>query len=419
MGVDFFRLPPLSFKLMNGKTDERIAEKPITSGFSATILVVDDTMENLQVLGGFLKEWGYRIRPAKSGKLALAAVHSAVPDLVLLDINMPEMDGYEVCRRFKSDLRLRDVPVIFITALNDTEAKVRAFGCGGVDFVTKPFQAEEVRARIETHLTLSKLQKELKNQNLELKTAYERVCRLESMRDDLTRMIVHDLRSPFQSILSNLEFVKSTADHLDDEQSGSLEQAGRSVSGLLSLVDDIIDVGRLEEGQMPMRPEETDPGKLVDEAVAGLAWLKPGHEMRIVRPSEPVRLLADPVLLRRVIGNLVANALKFSPRGKPITVAYGQTENDEVLISIADRGPGIPAEYRDRIFEKYVQVQAQQAGARASSGLGLPFCRLAVDAHGGRIEVESEVGKGSVFTVVLPRNLPTCARSGKPSGDVS
>lgn len=376
------------------------------NGQPASILVVDDLMENLQVLGGFLKDWGYRIRPAKSAKLALAAVRNAVPDLILLDINMPEMDGYELCRRLKGDVRLREVPVIFITALNDTEAKVKAFACGGVDFVTKPFQAEEVRARIDTHLGMSRLRQELQNQNLELKTAYERVCRLEGMRDDLTRMIVHDLRSPFQSILSHLEYVKGAGNTLNDDQRDSVDQAGRSLSSLLSMVDDIIDVGRLEEGQMPVRLAEVDPGTLIDEAVAGLAWFKPGHELRIVRPTEPVRLLADPMLLRRIVGNLLANALKFSPRGKPVTVAYGRAENDEVLISVADRGPGIAPEFRDRIFEKYVQLQARQAGTRSSSGLGLPFCRLAVLAHGGRIEIESEVGKGSVFTVVLPGQLP-------------
>ena len=162
------------------------------------VIVVDDTPANLQLLTGMLKERGYKVRPVPSGKLALQAAKNDPPDLILLDIMMPEMDGYEVCERLKADEKLREIPVIFISALNETMDKVRAFGVGGVDYVTKPFQFEEVDARVRTHL-------ELQRQRRKLKENYEQLRRLEELRDNLVHMIVHDLRNPLTGISGFLD----------------------------------------------------------------------------------------------------------------------------------------------------------------------------------------------------------------------
>jgi two-component system sensor histidine kinase/response regulator len=177
-----------------------------------SILVVDDTPANLRLLTGMLKEQGYRVRPAPNGRLALQAVRAEAPDLILLDINMPEMNGYETCEALKADEAYADIPVIFISALTETSDKIQAFQTGGVDYVTKPFQFEEVQARVEAHLTLFRLKRELEEK-------YRQLKELEQLRDSLTHMIVHDLRSPLTGTLTTLQLIKMTAgDRLEEEE---------------------------------------------------------------------------------------------------------------------------------------------------------------------------------------------------------
>ncbi|MEI9893792.1 MAG: response regulator [Chthoniobacter sp.] len=161
------------------------------------ILVVDDTEANLQLLSGMLRERGYKVRPVPNGRLALQAAKSAPPDLILLDINMPDLDGYEVCAQLKRDERTASVPVLFISALNETMDKVLAFGVGGLDYITKPFQFEEVDARVAAHLKLRRLQVDLEERNSELRRTNAELRRLQELRDNLTHMIVHDLRLPW------------------------------------------------------------------------------------------------------------------------------------------------------------------------------------------------------------------------------
>ena len=167
----------------------------------ASVLVVDDTIENLRLLSELLGEQGYEVRAVTNGRQALQAVEHDPPDLILLDINMPEMNGYEVCRRLKAQERSKDVPVIFLTALTDTADKVRAFDAGGVDYVTKPFQFEEVLARVKTHVALRRAQ-------VELADSYTRLRALEQLRDDLVHMVVHDMRSPLPALLINLRLLR-------------------------------------------------------------------------------------------------------------------------------------------------------------------------------------------------------------------
>ncbi len=201
------------------------------------ILVVDDTPENLHVLAGMLNERGYKVRPVPSGKLALQAAKMTKPDLILLDINMPDLNGYEVCAQLKRDERMLDVPVIFISALNETIDKVMAFGVGGVDYITKPFQFEEVEARVAVHLKLRRTQMELEWRNAELKKTNEELRRLHELRDNLTNMIIHDLRSPLTGVVGAFELIGDEVDRLSHHQasfhgrtSSSWVQADRGCS---------------------------------------------------------------------------------------------------------------------------------------------------------------------------------------------
>jgi len=358
---------------------------------SANILVVDDTAANLQLLTGMLKGRGYKVRPVSSGELALRAVETHAPDLILLDISMPDMDGYEVCRRLKADERWRDIPVLFISALSDTEDKVRAFQAGGVDYVGKPFQLEEVDARVRTHLALHYHQQELK-------ANYARLQEMERLRDNLTHMIAHDMRSPLLALQLSIGLLGSDIPVREVDTAAIVENARLGVSILIDMVSQMLDVSRMEAGKMELKREPCD---LVAIAKDALVSLRPLAESRTlaVRATTPVAATCDRDLIRRVIGNLVGNAIKFTASTGHIAVA-AYTEADRVRVTVTDDGPGIPPEKHQLIFEKFGQVA--EAGHCGGSGLGLTFCKMAVEAHGGTIGLESSPGHGSTFWFSLP-----------------
>ena len=360
-----------------------------------TILIVDDTPENLDILVGILKE-DYRLKVATDGQSALELAAETPPDLILLDIMMPEMDGFEVCRRLKAEPRLGDVPVIFVSALGDLGSKVRAFTGGGVDYVTKPFQPDEVKARVVTHL-------ELQRQRRELAESYERLRGLEKLRDNLVHMIVHDMRSPLMGITGMLEILKmELAGTLHEQHAADFEDALTSGNTLKEMISSLLDVSRMEAGEMPLDRSAVDLREVVTEAIKSLAALVKQCRVIFAPPEQPVTIDCDPEVTRRIVANLVANAIKFTPRKGEVRIGL-EHANEAVTITVTDTGPGIPPEYRTRIFEKFGQVEGRQGGKKYSTGLGLTFFKLAVEAHGGEIGVDSEVGKGSTFWFVVPR----------------
>ncbi len=366
----------------------------------ASILVVDDTPANLQVLVGMLKEHGHRVRPVLEGRLALRAAKAEVPDLVLLDINMPDMNGFEVCEQLKADPKLADTPVIFISGNTETVDKVRAFSVGGVDYVTKPFQMAEVEARVATHL-------ELRRKRRELQESIEALRRLETLRDSLVHMVVHDLRSPLAAISACLEVIKWDAEEQHrQELAADVEMALHATRTIIRLVNSVLDVSKMEGTEMRLQLAPADMAAVARESVEELESLVGTRQLVRDWPDEPVMAVVDRDVVARVLQNLLGNALKFTPTTGVVTIAV-EANDDMVRMAVSDTGPGIPREYRERVFEKFGQVEAVSRGQRFSTGLGLTFCRLAVEAHGGRIGVDSEVGRGSTFWFVLPRNGPT------------
>lgn len=345
----------------------------------ASILIVDDTPANLLLLARMLTERGYQPRTAISGRLALTSARAEPPDLILLDITMPEMDGYEVCEQLKSDAALKDIPVVFISALSETLDKVKAFRVGGVDYVTKPFQFEEVYARVQTHLQLR---------------------RLEQLRDDLTHMVVHDLRNPLTVICGFLDILEfHEGGKLSTETQALVTVARRSAEDLLNMIGSILDVSKIGAGEMRVQREPCDLAALIRSVLAATQPL-PGNRTVTFDGTEPsLTTIADSGLLRRVFQNLLGNALRYTPTGGDVRIAVTRTRG-EVRIAFTDAGPGIAPEYHQRIFEKFGQVGNRRN--RLGTGLGLTFCKLAVEAHGGHIGVDSTVGHGSTFWLVLP-----------------
>jgi signal transduction histidine kinase len=317
------------------------------------ILIVDDTPANLQLLTEMLKKHGYRVRPVPSGKLAIQAVQNEKPDLILLDINMPEMNGYEVCEHFKADEALKEIPVLFISALDETIDKIKAFAAGGVDYVTKPFQFEEVEARVQTHLKLRRLQIELESRNRQLQENYDQLRKLEDLRDNLTHMIVHDMRSPLMGITGYLEMLEMDAGKkLNSDELAILRDARSSGLVLVGMVNSLLDISRLEQGKMPLNVTESDVDVLIQNALNSLGSLTKQVSLLYQKQSLPVMVNCDANLVTRVIANLVGNAIKFTPEGGKVAVSV-EKNGDGAKLCVADTGSGIPREYHEKIFEKF------------------------------------------------------------------
>jgi signal transduction histidine kinase len=368
----------------------------------ANVLVVDDTLENLRLLSSMLGARGYEVRAVTSGRQALQAAERDPPDLILLDINMPEMNGYEVCERFKAHAALKEIPVIFLTALGDVADKVRAFDAGGIDYITKPFQVEEVQARVQTHVALRRA-------NVELNDNYRRLSALEKLRDDLVHMIVHDMRSPLTVLGGHLALLRESAEAtLSAEAVDDLRMAERSARTLSRMVNDLLDVSRLETQKLPLHATEHDLSAIVEDVCTALGTLDRGRTIRLELPGPHV-VFGDASLLKRVIENLVGNAIKHTPAGLGLTLSL-IPGTSSTRVEVKDEGTGVPAEARERIFEKFETLAMRTERRYDSVGLGLAFCKLAVEAHGGHIGVLPGVPRGSVFFFELP-NVAAVARA--------
>lgn len=367
----------------------------MTDGRTApNILVADDTVENLRLLSSILGDCGYEVRPVTNGRQALQAAEREPPDLILLDINMPELDGFEVCVRLKAQPLLKDVPVIFLTALTDVADKVRAFEVGGIDYVTKPFQVEEVTARVRTHLALRRASRELGE-------SYERLRSLEKLRDDLVHMVVHDMRSPLMVLMGHLELLQADVARLGGGSlTEDLDNAVGGAKALNRMANDLLDVSRLEEGKFPLSKAPRDLVALT-ESIAGSVGVLDRARSIVVKASASVVAECDGEVLGRVLQNLLSNAIKHTPAGGRIetsVTAWGE----RVRVEVSDEGPGVPPDVRVTLFEKFGAPRSRADSQYHSAGLGLAFCKLAVEAHGGTIGITPRSPRGSVFWFEIP-----------------
>lgn len=367
---------------------------PRSASSGVDVLAIDDNRNNLLVLCGMLKERGYRVRPATSGRLGLQAAAFQAPDIILLDVSMPDMDGYEVCRALKQNESLREIPVIFLSALGESVDKLRAFESGGYDYITKPFKIEEVVARIDTQVTIRRLRQDLQQR-------YEQLCEAEELRDKLMHLVVHDLRNPLGVIIMGLDCIlNQTRGGLSPFQTELLQASLQQADLISQMVDDLLDIARIEGGQMPVQIAEQDISAVVDAARASVALR--GRRLLLDLSAAPRRAEFDAALVRRVLVNLLGNAVKFTPEHGRVEINV-RRDPGGIRFEVRDTGAGIAPEFHEKIFEKFGQVEQAQPAKLRSTGLGLTFCRLAVEAHGGRVGVESQVGQGSLFWFTLPQ----------------
>lgn len=385
------------------------------------IFVIDDNPINLNLLAHLLRERGYQVRIATSGRRGIVAVRTSVPDLIMLDITMPEMNGYEVCQQLKADDQLRDIPVIFISALDDALDKVKAFEVGGVDYVTKPFQIEEVLARIENQLRISQLQKELRETNNQLERqraqlleANQKLKDVEQAKADFTAMLVHDLKSPLtvvKTMLDLLQFDEVINQAIAEQRLTDVMVASeRNVDKILDLIQEILEFSRIESQNLNLDTEPVNiEGILRDCVVTTSVTALQNHITVEADIQENLPLVyGDRVKLERVFSNLLSNAVKFTPTNGKITIEARQMNQPDstslepplIAVHISDTGEGIPAEEVPYVFEPY--RQATKRKGRLGVGLGLAIVKRIVTAHKGQLCVESQLGVGSRFTVLLP-----------------
>ncbi len=371
---------------------------------SGLILVVDDNEMNRDVLGRRLERQGYRVAMAENGHQAMASVRAQPCDLILLDIMMPEMDGYAVLQQMKADEALRHIPVIMISALDDMESVVRCIEMGAEDYLPKPFNPTLLKARIGACLEKKRGHDREMRLFTQLQQNYIRLQELEKLRDDLKNMIVHDLRTPLTSVIAGMQTLE-TVGALDPVQQ---EMIGIAISGgetLLGMINDLLEVEKMEAGSMPLDYAVLDAAALVAGAVRQVASLLESQCLTLttqIAPDLPA-FRGDENKLRRVLVNLLGNAIKFTPAGGILTVSAQLSDDKQaLLLSVSDTGEGIPSEAFDRIFEKFGQVASRHGGRTMSTGLGLTFCKLTAEAHGGQISVRSVPGEGSVFSFSIP-----------------
>ena len=374
------------------------------------ILVADDVPANVELLFDQLHVLGFRAIAASDGPSAVQICFDQMPDLCILDVSMPAGDlgvddrstGFEVCRRIKRDPRTARIPVIFVTALNDTTDRVKAIEAGGDDFLTKPHNRLVLGARVRSLL-------KLKAATDALEESLRKQKELEKVRDDLMKMIVHDLKTPLTSIIGAMEMmIDGDFGPLTNNQRNALGDAESRAEDLLGLIEDLLEVARLEETQLTLNLKQIAPAALLAEVRH--EWeirFQQERATAVVEASDDAPVIeADHALLKRVFSNLVQNALSHSARAVTVTLG-ARRENDGTLFTVADDGVGIPPEYHDIIFRKFEQVKTPHIPRVRSSGLGLAFCKLVVEAHGGRIWVKSGGEMvGSAFHFWLPVKPP-------------
>jgi two-component system sensor histidine kinase/response regulator len=373
------------------------------------ILVADDVPANVELLYDQLSMLGYRVISAVDGPSAVEMCFAQKPDLCILDVAMPagslrvddRSAGFEVCRRLKRDPRTERIPVIFVTALNDTTDRVKAIEAGGDDFITKPHNRQILSARVRSLLRL-------KFATDALDDSYRKLRELEKVRDDLMKMIVHDLKTPLTSVLATMEMLlDGDFGKLEQDQRKAVGDAESKAEDLLALINDVLEVARIEEAELTLDLQPIAPAALLTEIEH--EWEVRFQQERAqatveVADDAPV-FEADKELLKRVLNNLVQNAVTHSAQAVKIDFK-ARKDGDGVLFTVADNGPGIPPQYHEVIFRKFERVKTQGVPRTRSSGLGLAFCKLVVDAHGGRIWVQSAEGQGSAFHFTLPLKPP-------------
>jgi signal transduction histidine kinase len=364
----------------------------------ATILVVDDTPDNLTVLSNLLKD-DYKVKIATGGETALKIVASGrPPDLILLDIMMPGMDGYEVCRRLKRDPKTMNIPVIFLTAKADVADEKKGLELGAIDYITKPISPPIVMARVKNHLALKAMADFLQKKNLELESARSVAEKASLAKSDFLSSMSHELRSPLNGILGFAQLMESDSPPPTPDQKESIAQILQAGWHLLKLINEILDLAKIESRQVPLSEE---PVSLAEAMLECQAMIEPQAQQRGIKLTFPqfdipYVVRADLTRLKQVFINLLSNAIKYNIKQGTVEVDCTERTPGRIRVSIRDTGAGLYPEQLAQLFQPFNRL-GQEAGGEEGTGIGLVVAKRLVELMGGIIGVESTVGVGSVF----------------------
>lgn len=379
----------------------------------STVLIVDDTPANVRVLAEYLDGHGFNVTVAQDGEEGLERARYGRPDLILLDAMMPGWDGFETCRRLKADPDTGAIPVIFMTALSDIGDKVRAYEAGGVDYVTKPFHAEEVLARVNTHLALRNMQRELQERNEALQREVrereraeqvlaERSRELARSNAELERMAYiasHDLQEPLRMVASYVQLLERR--YMGQLDADAHEFIGFAVDGarrMQALIDDLLTISRVDTKARPL--QQVELGDALATALRSLRITIEERQAEVQCAALP-SVLGDSAQLTQVFQNLLSNAIKFCQASPPRVEISARRDGALWQVRVQDNGIGVPPEYRERIFGMFQRLHGRRE--YAGTGIGLAICQKIVERHGGSIRVETPdgAGGGSVFVFTL------------------
>jgi two-component system, sensor histidine kinase and response regulator len=376
----------------------RIEDTTLQGLTGCKILVVDDDRINLRILRGILQNEHYVIEEAGTAEEALEKYTAFQPDLVLFDVLLPGMSGFEACRELKRRHGGQAAPVMFITAKQESESIVEGFAAGGVDYVLKPFRKNEVVARMRTHLNVRML---LEKQRL----LVDQLSRANAAKNKFLGMAAHDLRNPLASIRGMTEFMlDGTVGELNPDQLELLNLMHQASQGMVTLVNDLLDVAIIKSGELKLHTAPVGLAELGEKSVALNALESSRKKTRIVMDTcatAPV-LTLDAAKIRQVIDNLLSNAVKYSPPGSLVRVTLETRPDGTHIVSVRDQGPGIPENERDKLFKDFGRLSARPTGGEKSTGLGLAICRKIMEAHHGTIDAENLPAGGCEFRVTLP-----------------
>ncbi|MBP0018578.1 MAG: hybrid sensor histidine kinase/response regulator [Cyanobacteria bacterium SBLK] len=353
------------------------------------IFVVDDDPNNFDVIETLLSDRDYLLFYAASGEEALRTIDSVRPDVILLDVMMPGLDGIETCQRFKANLKWHNLPIIMVTALNSKADLARCLEAGADDFIGKPINSVELRSRVQSMLRIKQQYDELQN--------------LLELRKDMVETIVHDLRNPLHGIVLGIHLLNNPK-YPQDKHPQTLAGINTAVQNLQMLVDDLLKISLIESGKLALNYTEFDLCELLRSVASGFKAIaaQKNQSIAIQVSSEQSSCVVslDKTMLHRTLDNLLSNAIKFSPKNSQITASLEVLSPSQLKIRVADFGPGVPVELRQKIFEKYEVGNAIEDISQI--GLGLAFCKTIVEAHQGRINIKDNFPKGSIFEIDLP-----------------
>lgn len=401
------------------------------NNYSGKILIVDDNPDNLKVLYTYLKSAGFEVLAADNGEAGIEVVKHSKPELILLDVMMPGMNGFEVCRCLKADSATRHIPIIFLTALSEVVDKLTGFQVGGVDYITQPVEYEEVVARVRTHLILTRTRQKLWQQNQKLQAEIDRRQQVESRltqsrqllqqtNDSLEQTVAdrtaelatsnkdlehfayiasHDLRQPIRKIRMCTEYLAEDYQHCFDEQAREyIGYITKSTDRMYLLIDDLLAYSRIAKQEQNLVPLELE--SVVRDTLEDLSISIEEQQATINYQNLPT-VVANPREIAQLFQNLISNSLKFaSDRPLKITIDAVEKE-DEWLISVKDNGIGIEPQFSDKIFQMFQRLHGNRE--YEGTGIGLAICQKVVNSYGGEIWVESQLNEGATFYFTLPK----------------